>query len=229
MSPPKKTVLEPLRLRVRRFQFIAGLGFLALILGSVLSVSLAQRINVRVQALPFALLRSLIDLGLQKLWVLAVLPGLAYVAARIIDLRPWPTALGSAAAGQVFLLALEYVQGGVDGWVERGVWNTLWEVGALALGVGITSRAVERGRAAVKRQGEQAQVQAAARQGEYDEFLQAAEREGEKIAQREAARAEAQAAAAPPAAPADAPAPPVAPKEEPSEPPPSTEPKSPSA
>ena len=48
----KTSVLQPLRVRVRRFQFIVGLGFLALMGGSVLSVALSVRLATRVQALP---------------------------------------------------------------------------------------------------------------------------------------------------------------------------------
>ena len=204
MSPPKKTVLEPLRLRIRRLQFIGGLGFLSLMVGSVLSVSLSQRLALRVQALPFEWLRLLIELGIQKLWVLGVLPVLCYGAARVVDLRPWPTAIGGMLSGQVFLLALEFVQNGIDGWVERGWLFVALDWGVLGLGVWITQRAVVRGRADVVRQAERAQQQAAARKDEYAEFLQAAERGGEKIAQREAAQAGAAVEPGGPAAPAAA-------------------------
>jgi len=57
--------------------------------------------------------------------------------------------------------------------------------GALAGGVVLSRRAIERGRAAARGQEEAARAQAAARQDEYAEFLQVAERDGEKLAQRE--------------------------------------------
>lgn len=193
MSPPKNTVLEPLRLRIRRLQFTGGLGFLALVLGSMLSVALSQRLSTRIQALPLEGLRLVVGVTIQKLWVLGVLPVLCYGAARVVELRPWPTAIGGMLSGQVFLLALEFVQNGIDGWVERGWLFAALEWGVLGLGVWITQRAVARGRADVAKQAERAQQQASSRKDEYAEFLQAAEREGERLAQREAARAEASA------------------------------------
>ncbi|MET0402352.1 MAG: hypothetical protein ABW123_08105, partial [Cystobacter sp.] len=143
-----KAFLEPLRVRIRRFQFTVGLGFFALILGSIVSVALSQRLSGRVQALPFAFTRFAIGLGVQNLWVLAVLPLLSYGAARVIELRPLSTALGAAVTGQLFLLALQFIQQGFEGWVERG-WITLaLELAVFAAGVWITHRAIVQGREA---------------------------------------------------------------------------------
>ncbi|HSP80044.1 MAG TPA: hypothetical protein VLQ93_16055, partial [Myxococcaceae bacterium] len=86
--------LSPLRARVRRLQFTVGLGFLALVVGSMLSVALTLRLSVRVQALPFWFLRFVIAVVLENLWVLVLLPVLCYGAARAIALRPLSTALG---------------------------------------------------------------------------------------------------------------------------------------
>ena len=188
MSSSKKTLLDPLRVRVRRLQFTGGLGFLALVLGSMLSVALSQRMSTRLQALPFDGLRLVLALGIQKLWLLLVLPMLCYGAARVVELRPWPTALGDALSGQAFLVALEFVQNGVEGWVERGWVYAALEVGLLGLGVWITQWAVARGRADVAAQEQQTRQKASARKDEYAEFLQAAERGGDKLAEREAAQ-----------------------------------------
>jgi hypothetical protein len=186
VSTPKKALLEPLRIRIRRAQFIVGLGFLALVLGSVLAGGLGMRLSARVEALPFAALVQLIGLAVRNFWVLVVLPLLCYGAARVLELRPWSTALGAALTGQSFLLAIEFVRNGLEGWVERGWLATALEWGALGVGVVLSQRAVVRGRAAAGKQAEQAQQQAAARKDEYDEFLREAERAGEKISQREA-------------------------------------------
>ncbi|QRO00659.1 hypothetical protein JRI60_17300 [Archangium violaceum] len=195
MSTPKKAVLEPLRVRLRRLQFTVGLGFLALMLGSMLSAALTLRLMDRVQALPFDFLRYAIALPLENLWVLAVLPLLCYGSARIIELRPWPTALGAAFTGQCFILALDYVRDGVDGWLERGWLLTLLEWAVFAGGAVLSGQAVIRGRAQASAQVAQAQQQASAKTDEYAEFLREAERAGEKIAQREAAKVEGQAPA----------------------------------
>jgi hypothetical protein len=185
-----KGSLHPLRVRVRRLQFTVGLGFLALVLGSVLSVALTLRLTGRIDALPVWGLRLIAALVLEKLWVLAVLPLLCYGAGRIIELRAWPTALGAAFSGQLFVLALEFVRDGVDGWWEHGWLISSLRWGLFAGGVVLSQRAVLRGRADAAKQAERAQRQAEARKDEYAEFLQEAERAGEKSAQREAAKAE---------------------------------------
>lgn len=185
VSTSTQGVLARLRVQVRRLQFMVGLGLLSLVLGSMLSVALALRLGVRVQALPFNVLRVLVGVALENLWALTVLPLLCYGAARILELRPLPTALGSVLAGQSFLLVIEFTRDGFAGllagsWVVKAL-----SLGALAGGVVLSRRAIERGRAAARGQEEAARAQAAARQDEYAEFLQVAERDGEKLAQRE--------------------------------------------
>lgn len=206
MSTQKKGILEPLRTRVRRFQFIVGLGFAALMLGSFTSGALAIRLNQRFAELPTGALRLLVGILMEDLWVLAALPLLAYGAARIMELRPLSTALGAALAGEVFVLALQFVREGSllseAGWrvdVLRGV--------AFVVGVILSHRAVTQGRAAAEKVAEAARSQAEAKKSEYDDFLRQAELEGERAAQREAARAAAASEnAQSPAAPAQAPA-----------------------
>jgi hypothetical protein len=168
---------------------MVGLGLLSLVLGSTLSVALTLRLSVRVQALPFSGLRLLLGVALESLWVLVVLPLLCYGAARILELRPLPTALGTVLAGQSFLLLLEFARDGLGGllegsWLAKGL-----TLGALAGGVVLSRRAIERGREAARGREEAARAQAASRQDEYAEFLREAERAGEKLAQREAERA----------------------------------------
>lgn len=197
----KTSALEPLRVRIRRFQFIVGLGFISLVAGSVLSVSLTLRLSTRVQALPMVM-RLLAAVVLENLWVLAVLPALCYVAARVMELRPWTTAAGAAVSGATFVLALNYVQSGTDGLWLGGLGSVL-NVVAFALGVGLSGRAVTRGRAAAAQQSTRVQAKAQERKSEYDEFLRAAEAGGARLEQREAA---AQPQAPDAAAPSDSPA-----------------------
>ncbi|MFP2905056.1 hypothetical protein ACLESD_08375 [Pyxidicoccus sp. 3LFB2] len=182
----KTSVLEPLRVRVRRLQFIVGLGFIALVAGSVLSVSLTLRLSVRVQALPLGLMRVLMAVLLENLWVLGVLPLLCYGAARVMELKPWSTAAGAAASGATFILALNFVQSGVGGLWLGGLGSVL-NVVAFAVGVVLSARAVMMGRAAAAQQSSKAQEKAQERKSEYDEFLRAAEAGAARLEQREAA------------------------------------------
>lgn len=184
----KKGSLDTLRARARRAQFIIGLGFLSLMLGAILSGSLAMRLSQRLQALPGSTLRMLVGVVLEELWVLAVLPVLCYGAARIVELRPLSTALGGALSGLVFVLALEFVREGTL-WTSAGWRVQLLRAVAFGLGVWLSHRAVVRARAASAQRADEARAQAEARKSEYDEFLREAERDGERVAQREAERA----------------------------------------
>jgi hypothetical protein len=212
----KKSFLEPVRARVRRLQFTVGLGFVSLMLGSIISGSLAIRLSQRLADVPSVGVRMLVGVLMGELWVLLVLPALCYGAARIVELRPLSTALGGALSGQFFVLSLLFVREGAlyssAGWrVELLRWL------AFAGGVVISYRAVQHGRAVAEQRAAQVRAQAESKKSEYDEFLRQAELDGERAAQREAQRAaaaagvstEAPAPAAAPvaAAPAEAPAP----------------------
>ena len=187
MRSKKPKALDSLRVRIRRLQFIVGLGFLSLVIGSVLTVSLTLRLSERVQALQVDWLRVLIAIVLENLWVLAVLPVIWYGAGRILELKPVSTSVGAAISGEIFVLALSFVRDGFDGLWAGGFYTAL-RVIAFAAGVFLTHQAVTRARAAAARGADQAQVKAEARKAEYMEFLQEAERGAEKTAQREAER-----------------------------------------
>lgn len=182
---PKPSVLEPLRVRIRRFQFIVGLGFIALVLGSALSVSLTLRLSLRVQALPFVPLKVLVAVLLENVWLLGVLPVLCYGAGRVMELKPWHTAAGAAVSGATFVLALGFVQGGADSLWLGGLGSVL-NVMAFGVGIFVSARALKAGRAAAAKQSEKTQSKAEERKGEYDEFLRAAEQGGARLEQREA-------------------------------------------
>jgi hypothetical protein len=185
-----KGILQPLRVRVRRLQFTVGLGFLALVLGGLLSSALMMRLAGRLAVLPDWLNGWLVRPMLLQLWALAVLPVLCYGASRILELSPWRTPLVAALSGQSFVLAILFASEGVDGWVKDGWLKTALDWGMLAAGVVLSQRAILRGRGDAAKQVERAQQQAEARKDEYAEFLQEAERAAEKSAQREAAKAE---------------------------------------
>ena len=183
----KPSALDPVRVRIRRFQFIVGLGFMAQVIGAVLTVSLAYRLTERIQDLPEGL-QLLLGVVLQNLWVLGVLPLLCYGASRIIELKPLSTAIGAVVSGQVFILALNFAWGGLEG-MFPSVGIVALQISALAAGVLLSYRAVLKGLGAAAQGAAKAQAQADARKVEYQEFLREAERGAEKTAQREAERA----------------------------------------
>lgn len=184
---PKPAVLEPLRVRIRRFQFIVGMGFLSLVLGAMLSVWLMLRLKSVLGAVPSEFLRFVVAVVLQDLWVLAVLPALCYASARVVPLRPWSTAVGSAGTGGVFVVALSFVSDGADvltkGW---GLASAL-RLASFVGGILLSAWAIRAARAAAERGSSVAQAKAVARQSEYDEFLKAAEADGARLEQRDQA------------------------------------------
>jgi hypothetical protein len=202
-KPPK--ILDPLRVRIRRLQFTMGLGFISLVIGSVFTGSFVHRLHERAQDLPDALYLVLMVL-LSNLWVIGVLPMLAYGAARILELRPMSTALGAAFTGQFFLLAILTASGGIEG-LWSGWLPAALQVAVFFGGVLLSYRAVVKGRAAAAQGAVKALAQADAKKVEYMEFLREAERAAEKTAQREAERAAAAAATPAPAEAAESAAP----------------------
>lgn len=183
----KPRALDSLRVRIRRFQFIVGLGFLSQIIGPLITVALTQRLAQRIQDLP-EILQLLIGIPLQNLWAIAVLPLLCYGAARIIDLKPLSTAVGAVVSGELFVLALNFAWSGIEGALP-GAAAVALQISILAVGVFFSYRAVLRGRAEAAKGAAKAQAEAEARKSEYQEFLREAERAAEKTAQREAERA----------------------------------------
>nr|WP_225937464.1 hypothetical protein [Myxococcus sp. RHSTA-1-4] len=175
-----------MRVRIRRFQFVMGLGFVALIGGSFIGGSLRMRLSVRLSALPFEVLAVVLDSAIVNFWLLAALPLICHGAARVVELRPWSTALGAAMTGSAFLLAISTVQSGLAGLWPGGLRPVL-NVVAFVVGVVLSARAVTLGRAAAARQVDKAREKAQDRKSEYDEFLRAAEAGGARLEQREAA------------------------------------------
>lgn len=192
----RKSALEPVRARALRIQFVVGIGFLAWVAGEILASGLMMRLGPRLEAMgPWAayLVVSLIA----RLWVLAVLPAIAWVAARVLALKPLSTALGAAITGELFGLALIFVSQGWDGLYE-GYGPLALHAGTLALGILLTMRAIRAGRTAAHRAQEAAAKIAEEKKKEYAEFAA----EAERIAARSEEKAN---SGAPP--PADAPAP----------------------
>jgi hypothetical protein len=185
-KPP--TLLQTANVRVTRLVFVVGVGFIAQITGALLTVALSGRLRPLLERAPFGWAFP-VHVLLQSLWVLGVLPLLCYGAARVMELRPWRTAVGAALTGELFLLALSFLSTHLEGpWfvgLARGI--------AWASGVALTAWAVRRGTAAAAAAAQRAQDAAHAKKQEYDAFV----RESERVADRVSA------AKADPAAPAD--------------------------
>ena len=177
MTTPSEAV-QPLSVRLRRAQFVAGLGVGALVLGSLASAALTLRLSARAAELP-SLLRWVLLLGVGRLWLLLFLPLLCYAAARVLALRPRSTAVGAALSGEAFLVAMDLARAGLS-----GLWSVLplalVRVGTLLLGVWLSERAVRAGAVLRGARERAALEQAEATRVEYAEFLARAEQGGER-------------------------------------------------
>ncbi len=165
----KASALEPLRARVRRFQLVVGMGFLALVAGAVISAPLGMRLQPRVAALDLDWAQVALAGAVSGLWLWAVLPAVCYAAARVFDLRPWSTALGAALTGQGFLVAIALVSSGLDG-LARPVPELVLEGVSFAAGVVLSRTAVVRARARAARVEEAARVAAQVSANRYADF-----------------------------------------------------------
>jgi len=152
-----------------------GMGFTAFVVGAVLSVALFFRLGPRIQALGSPVVAFVLQLFIEHLWVVAVLPLFCYGAARIIELRPWSTAIGAMLVGEGFLLALRIVSTGLEGFTDPGV-HEGGQLSMLVLGVLASRWAVGKGRAAAVRAQEASAGAANAKKSQYDEFAAEAER-----------------------------------------------------
>ncbi len=189
----RKSVFEPFEARGRRVLFVVGLGFLAWMAGGILASGLKIRLEPRLEAMgPWA--AYLVESLNARLWILAVLPAVAWVAARILALKPLSTAFGAAITGELFGLVLLFVS---QGWSElyEGYGPLALRVGTLALGILVSLRAIRAGRAAAQRAQEAAAKIAEAKKQEYAQFAA----EAERLAARSEEKANS--SAPPPAAP----------------------------
>ena len=176
VTAKRRSVLEPVRAGVRRFQLIMGLGLLSVIVSSVIVVPLSLRLRELGSAeLPVWLAWTLATL-VSQLWAWAILPGLLYAVARIIDLRPWSAAVGSVATAMGFVLLLKIFTSGLDGLGDEHPARLVTLALTAAAGVLLGRLAVLSGRRAAKQKEEEAARAAEARKGEYEQFAKEAER-----------------------------------------------------
>ncbi len=169
--------LDALRTRVRRFQLVVGMGFLSVVIGALL----AGKLYLALSALAGAplVVRLLLNGLISTFWAWLVLPPTAYALARVIDLRPWPTALGAIATGLVFMLGVQVVGGGLESLGEQ-LGPNLVRLAFTAAGAFLTRVAIQRSRAAALRVEAQAKEKAAANKAQYDTFAQEAQRLAER-------------------------------------------------
>lgn len=163
--------LDNVRASVRRFQLTIGLGFAAIVIGTIFSGSLMMRLAPRLAAIDSDVVSLISVVFIRRLWILVALPVLAYGFARIIDLKPVQTAVGAAMTGELFQLAIDLITGGNTTMLDH-----VTRVVTAVLGVGITMFAVKSARSYEAQRSAAAQKAAQSKKSEYEEFTKEAER-----------------------------------------------------
>lgn len=175
MTSRPPALLDPLRVRIRRLQLIVGIGFLSLVVGSITTAALIAKIAPRIEGLESGWTQFAVWTLVKGVWAYAVLPLFCYGAARVVDLKPWPTAIGAAITGELFMLAIFFVTGDLSTG-ESALRLLLPRIFLLATGIALSAFAVRRARADSIGQEEKAKAAAVAKKDEYAEFTREAER-----------------------------------------------------
>lgn len=174
-SAPPPTRFANAEKVTRRVLLQLGLGFFAMVLGTVMSGMLVgtvwQTLQGSTRTWPLVLAQVLSA----RMWVWLVLPALAYAIARVVALKPLQTAAVAVATGEIFSLTLRLIVGGFEG-LYRDKWESLLWLGTGAAGVWLTARAIEKSRQAVAAAQVRASAKAEAMQAEYAHFKKEAER-----------------------------------------------------
>ena len=151
-----------------------GLGVVAYIIGSVLSVGAAARIGERVGPLESDGAALVFRWFFERLWLFVALPFFGYGIGRFTEARPSRFALVSVLSGETFAVLLVTAINGLDYLLEDTA-SLIARAVTLFLGMVVTARAVQAGRDAALVSQAQANVVAQQRKAEYAEFLAAAQ------------------------------------------------------
>jgi hypothetical protein len=201
-QPPKVKPFAAAETAVRRLLLMIGFGFGSFVAGGIFGAALSGRLAARLQGGSEAVLMVVWFL-IANAWVLLFLPVIAYLAARFLDVKPWPTGIIGASTGLLFQVALLYVSSGAEGLMDA---RQVASFAGAAIGAVLTALAVKRGRELARVAEEHAKVAAEKKKTQYDEFVKQAEALADRREQVPIAPAQAPAAEAP-AAPTEPPKP----------------------
>ena len=172
-EPQRVKPLAAAEASVRKFLLMVGFGFAAFIGGSTLAVNLAGRVASRLEG-SGTTTRFIAGFLIEGAWVMIALPAIAWLGARVIELRPFATGIVGAGTGLMFQLALQYVSSGEEGLTAEPA-RQLSRLVAAAIGIIATAVAVRRGRELARVADEQAKLEAEKKKTQYDEFVRQAE------------------------------------------------------
>lgn len=158
-----------------------GLGFVAFVVGSIISGGATARIADRLGPLENEAVAWVLGLVLQRVWLFVLLPLVGVAIGRFTEISPLRFAMTAGFAGETFAVLLAAGINGFDALVEDPK-VVLARIVTLFLGLMITMSAVIAGRQSAADAQAEANALAETRKAEYAEFLAKAENKAEPAA-----------------------------------------------
>lgn len=183
----------------RQLIMMAGLGFLGLVIGALLTEKLFSRFADRIDGEPGAITLFIFSWVVPNLWAFLVMPGFAWIALRFLDLSAPTFAVVSCGTAFTFRVLMTFVSGGAElvvGDTEKVVTSLI----VLGIGVVLTWLAGLRGQSYARAQAAVAAQQAQKTKDQYSQFAEQAK----ALAERRDAQPISAAAPGEPAPAADA-------------------------
>jgi hypothetical protein len=157
----------------RQLIMMAGLGFLGLVVGALLTEKLYSRFADRIDGEPSAITLFIFAWIIPNLWAFVVMPGFAWISQRFLDLNALTFAVVSCGTAFVFRSLMAFVSGGAElvlGDTERLFTSAI----VLGVGVALTWVAGRRGQSYARAQAAVAAQQAQKTKEQYSQFAEQA-------------------------------------------------------
>ena len=158
-----------------------GLGVVAFVVGSMLSVGASARIGERLGIIESEWVAMALRWFFERLWLFSALPAFGYAIGRFTEATPTRFALVAGLSGETFSVLLVSAINGFEFLVED-VPALIARVVTLFLGLVVTAWAVQTGREISAEAQAEANAVAEQKKAEYAAFLAAAEGKGETAA-----------------------------------------------
>lgn len=143
---PKRGLFSRAEMGARHVVLEVGLGFVAFVLGSILSAGASTRLLERMGPITSDGASWLFSLIVSRLWIFAVLPLIALAVGRTTGLSGRRFALVSGLSGELFGVLLTSGLNGFEVLVASPL-DVVARIVTLAVGLGIVWQAFEAGRA----------------------------------------------------------------------------------
>lgn len=176
---------------VRHLLLKVGFGFAAFVFGSIVTGVFAYRVRQRLEESDSVVLGFIVFWVSYRLWVLVMLPLTVNLVTRFFPLAPVSTAVIGGLTGELFQLGILGASQGLDGLLADQ--KLPGHAVTLAVGLALSIWAGKRGRAWADERQQAAELEAASKKKQYEEFVLAsnavADRNEQRALEKQAAEA----------------------------------------